>query len=473
MAKDLHDDLDEMPDEPAFEIAVDEPPPRRTLNLNLKQKLKPILIGLGVLILGGGLGFGVYLFTAYDTRDLIGLLDLADSSPRLAMELPGRGGEEAPPKVGSTGSGLLTPPAVPGAASGVVEKLKAVLDDSPVPESARGSVPEGGPGQQAAAPPLGTPSTPPTSEPLVDPSKPVGVVVKAPSEDTSGIPFQPNPRTAEKPPSFDTLAARPQATPLPAAPVKEMLRKTQAGDLPYPGPDGRQPWQVYGRPWSGPADKGKVAVVVVDMGLDKAATEAAIAKLPPDVTLAFSPYAPSLDKWVKKARDFGHEVLLMLPAEAGDFPARDPGPFALLTALSPEANLTRFEAVLSKAAGYSGVISLGNRFGGSEQMTAILGRLRDHGLLYLGDGSAPADRLPPQAVVSAVVDQDLFREAIDIRLSQVGLTGRAKGRAVAVLRPRPLSFDRLLTWIITMDAQGVVLAPASMVVQPPPAPGKS
>ena len=48
-----------------------------------------------------------------------------------------------------------------------------------------------------------------------------------------------------------------------------------------------------------------------DLGLSRAATEAAIAKLPPSVTLAFSPYARNLKTWPERAKGAGHEVLVV------------------------------------------------------------------------------------------------------------------------------------------------------------------
>jgi len=475
MASDRHDDLDELDEEPSFEIVVDEPMPERERK---PLNLKPALIGLLVLILGGGLGIGAYLLTAYDTRDLIGLLDVGENPPKLTMAMPGRG-EEPPaggkPQPGPMGGGLLTPP---GTAGG--EMLKALPDDAPPPEQTPPK-PSAAPLDKLAPdvpPPAAPAALPPgnyqqeTVLPLPSSTK----VALKPPVDASGVPTQPSPRTADKPPSFDTMATPPkpaEAKPLPPAPLKDMLRKTQAGDLPYPAPDGRQPWQAYARPWSGPADKGKIAVVVVDLGLDKAATETAIAKLPPEVALAFSPYAPSLDKWIKKARDFGHEVLMSLPAESAGTPARDPGPYGLMSSLSPEANLMRLETVMSKAAGYVGLISLGGAYAASPQNEATLAAIRDHGLLYIGNGTAPPDRQPPLAAITAVVDQDAFREAIDMRLNQVSIAGRTKGRALAVISPRPLSFDRLMVWINDLAGQNLVLAPPSTLAQPATQPGKS
>ncbi|ARJ66751.1 hypothetical protein WV31_14265 [Magnetospirillum sp. ME-1] len=474
MAADTHFDLEELDDEPVPEIVVEEiKPERKPLNL------KPILIGLGILLAGGGLGGVAYLFTAYQARDLIGLMDVGENPPKLSFELPGRG-ETAKP---GAGGGLLTPPVAPGAEKPAGEMLKAVPDDTPSPDSLPPAIaPEKAPPPAAAeAKPETKPETKmaalPPGDYVAEPESPVSKAFAPkppPAVDSSGIPTQPNPRNADKPPSYEALPAlKGEVKALPAAPVKELAKKTALGDIPAPGPDGKQPWQVYARPWSGPADRGKVAVVVMDMGLDKNATEAAIAKLPPEVTLAFSPYAQSLDKWVKKARDYGHEVMMVLPAESSGAQPRDPGPLGMTNAVPPETNLARLEGVMTRAGGYTGVISLGDKFAASEQIVQTLGKLRDHGLLYVGPGSAPADRIPAIAPVTAVADADLFREAIEMRLNQVSIAARTKGKALVVINPRPLSFDRLLPWLNDFDGQKLVIVPVSTLVQPPPAPGKS
>jgi len=472
MASDRHDDLEELDEDPVPEIVVEEfKAPRKPINF------KPILIGLLVLVLGGGLGGAAYLLTAYDVRDVIGLMDVGENPPKLSFELPGRG---EPPKPG-VGGGLLTPPVAPGAASSGGEMLKAVPDDTPPPDALLPPA-EAKPDARPEAKPEAKPDTkvavlPPEGGYVAEPESPVSKAFapKAPPPvDSSGIPSQPNPRSADKPPSYEGLPERKgEVKALPAAPVKEMLKRTAIGDLPMPSPEGKQPWQVYARPWSGPADRGKVAVVVMDMGLDKAATEAAIAKLPPEVTLAFSPYAQSLDKWVKKARDYGHEVLMVLPADMAGTQPRDPGPLGMTNSVPPESNLARLEGVMARGAGYTGVISLGDKFAATEQIVQTLGKLRDHGLLYVGPGTAPADRIPPIAPITAIADTDLFREAIEMRLNQVSIAARTRGKALVVINPRPLSYDRLLPWLNDFDGQKLVIVPVSTLVQPPPAPGKS
>lgn len=475
MAADSHFDLEELDEDQIPEIVVEEiKPERKPLNL------KPILIGLGILVAGGGLGAVAYLFTAFDTRDVIGLMDVGENPPKLSFELPGRG---EPPKPG-VGPGLLTPPVAPGAAPPGGEILKALPDDTPSPDSLPPSLPpaEAPPGAKpdpkvASLPPDGKVTLPPGGDYVAEPESPVSKAFAPkppPAVDSSGMPSQPNPRSADKPPSYEGLPAlKGEIKALPPAPNKEMQKRTAIGDLPVPSPDGKQPWQVYARPWSGPADRGKVAVVVMDMGLDKAATEAAIAKLPPEVTLAFSPYAQSLDKWVKKARDHGHEVMMVLPADASGTQPRDPGPLGMTNSVPPESNLARLEGVMARGGAYTGLISLGDKFAASEQIVQTLGKLRDHGLLYVGPGAAPADRTPALAPVTAVADTDLFREAIEMRFNQVSIAARTKGKALVVINPRPLSFDRLLPWLNDFDGQKLVIVPVSTLVQPPPAPGKS
>ena len=83
--------------------------------------------------------------------------------------------------------------------------------------------------------------------------------------------------------------------------------------------------------YAAPAARGKfrIAIVVSGLGISAKATSAALASLPPGVTLGFAPYAGDVQHWVNQARQFGHEVLLEVPMEPFDFPDSDPGPHTL------------------------------------------------------------------------------------------------------------------------------------------------
>jgi polysaccharide deacetylase 2 family uncharacterized protein YibQ len=432
--------------------------------------LKPLLKVVLVLLLGGGLGAAAYYLSDIDLRDVIGLLDISDPAPKLSMQMPGRDQRKG---------ALLTPPGQGGELP-----LQALPDDTPAdkPAAPAPTVPPAAEapsanGKAAEAKPAEV-KAPPAAEPEPQPDfNPPPMAAPRPTATATQVamagPPQPAPRPAEQGPKYDLLPARAGTKPLAAAPIKDLQRDTRAGTLPAIHPDGRQAWQVYGRPFEGQPERPRVAVVVTDLGLDKAATEAAIAKLPPEATLAFSPYATDLGVWIKKARDAGHEVLMMLPAEGADFPARDPGPLALNSRYSAEEAVGRAEAILAKAGGYTGVAMTGSRFAASPQLAGVLAMLRERGLLYVGDGAQAGERTPAFAPITVVADPDPWREAIDARLAPVAELAKAKGRAVVVGSARPVTLDRLLTFIARLPEVGIEPAPASAVVEPPAKAGKS
>ena len=133
--------------------------------------------------------------------------------------------------------------------------------------------------------------------------------------------------------------------------------------LPRIAPDGRMPWQIYARPIDPQDKRPRIAIIINDMGLLPDTTDAAIQTLPPEITLAFSPYATDPAHYVFSARNAGHELLLMVPMEPRGFPVNDPGPQTLLTALSDDDNIKRLNQTLGHMVGYVGVTTLsGSRF---------------------------------------------------------------------------------------------------------------
>jgi len=280
-------------------------------------------------------------------------------------------------------------------------------------------------------------------------------------------------------PSFVNMpAAAPPAqppVPMPEAPQSALVKKTDAGPIPTIGTDGREVWTAYARPFDRGDKRPRIAVVVFDLGQLKEGGEAAIAKLPPEVTLAFSPYAPKLDDWMKRSRAAGHEVLLGLPLDSRSFPQRDPGPLALLSAMSTAENLRRLEKLLSTAQGYTGLVAMdGQRFlTASQQVDTLFRALKQSGLLFVDNGlagDATATRLAealdlPYAKASIMISDSHFRTAIDIRLRKAEDDAQAKGRALVLIPPRPLAMDRVAAWVKDLPARGIALAPVSAIVQ--------
>ena len=214
----------------------------------------------------------------------------------------------------------------------------------------------------------------------------------------------------------------------------------------------------------------RIAVVVTGLGLSAEPTETAIERLPGQIALSFSPYAPGLDTWFQRARDKGHEVMLDLPMEPVNFPVDDPGPRALLIRLPAEQNLVRLKWILERGRDYVGVTAhMGSRFlDSTEALYPILAELKARGILFLDNGASAdsvaarlaAELILPHAVTARALDDSApNREAISARLVQIERLALTNGTAVALGRPYPATLERLAEWTASLDARGFVLVP--------------
>ena len=160
--------------------------------------------------------------------------------------------------------------------------------------------------------------------------------------------------------------------------------------------------------------------------------------------------------------------------EPSDYPRNDPGPNALMLANSQQENIKRLNWALSRASGYVGVFNfMGSRFTAEKQsLKPIMRQLKERGLMILDTRVSPYSRLAsaaqevgiPYAAVDIVPDRDPNRGAIDHQLKELFELATAGKRAVAVVRPLPITMLRLKRWINRLDPGKVVLAPISAVV---------
>lgn len=262
--------------------------------------------------------------------------------------------------------------------------------------------------------------------------------------------------------------AKPKGPPLPPAPIAGLTVQGPGGLLPVVARDGRTPFQAYARPFQ-PNGRPKIALVIGALGLNAAATRAAIEKLPPEITLSFTPYADGLQGWIDLARANGHEVMIELPMEPLDYPASDPGPYTLMAGASPAEITKKLEWLLGRATGYFAVTNyMGGRFLASDPaMNALIAALRSRGVGFVDDGQAGrrGGSGAPRASADTVIDDQLSAEGIDQQLVKLEGAASQHGQALGAGFAYGVTLDKVTRWAATLQNRGYQLAPASAVMR--------
>ena len=271
--------------------------------------------------------------------------------------------------------------------------------------------------------------------------------------------------------SGDADKGGPDAAPVMMAGIDpRLLEKSRYGMIPVVA-DGLKPFTVY----AAEADRAKaarmpvVAIVVGGLGVGAAKTTDAIMKLPPAVTLAFTPYGSDPGKLAERARMQRHEILLQIPMEPFDYPDNDPGPQTLLTSLNPEQNLDRMVWHLSRFQGYAGIANfMGSRFVVADAvMQPIIREAAKRGLGYFDDGSSPrsvagslaAAQAMPFAKADVTIDSVPTAAEIDRALASLENLAKERGTAVGVASALPISIERISAWTRVLESRGIMLVP--------------
>nr|WP_235913892.1 divergent polysaccharide deacetylase family protein [Pseudoroseomonas coralli] len=280
------------------------------------------------------------------------------------------------------------------------------------------------------------------------------------------------PPEAPPPPPLPAAAAEQDGAAPISPPDPALLESSTFGALPRIGPAGREPRQVYARPFDAQDPRPRVALVIGGLGSAAPRSAEAIRRLPAAVTLAFEPQAVRPDLLLEQARRRGMEVVLALPLESA---AAEPGETLLSAGLDWEQNRDRLFRALGRFAGYAGTVGAlggerGERFAAeTEQMERLEAELRGRGLFYLDPRrQAPAPTAVWGARADLVLDEPLTRGELEHRLGMLERLAREHGSAIGLAgSPAPMLVDRIATWAEGLAAEGLVLAPLSAVVRPP------
>jgi len=245
--------------------------------------------------------------------------------------------------------------------------------------------------------------------------------------------------------------------------------------LPRIAADGRTPMQAYAAVFDPATKAPRITILIAGVGLDEAASEAAIHALPAAVTLAISPYAATPDAVIAAARRAGDETLVSIPLEPQGYALNDPGQCALLTSTSLAENAQRLDWVLSRFAGYVGATGAlgdmrGERFAEvPDQMDQMLATLAARGLLYV-DPRPGAARLPYvwSRTVDVVIDDPPTAASIDAHLADLEKRAHDTGAALGLIGAiRPVTMEHLIAWVGNLAGRGYALAPITAIATAP------
>lgn len=262
----------------------------------------------------------------------------------------------------------------------------------------------------------------------------------------------------------DPVAA-PKAT---ERPIKEAaLRPPPRGGQPSPA------WLRYAVPALPSGDRPLVAVVIDDLGLDRART-AEVIHLKAPLTLSFMTYASELGRQTEAARAAGHELFLHVPMEAID-PHADPGSHGLLTSQSRGEIVEQLRWGLGRFDGFVGINNhMGSKFTADPgSMAPVMDELRARGLVFLDSRTSPAStgmRLAaiygvPHVARDVFLDDDQQPAAIARQLARAELVARRHGSVIAIGHPHDAMIAALRTWLPHLEERGLALAPVSAVVR--------
>jgi uncharacterized protein len=256
-------------------------------------------------------------------------------------------------------------------------------------------------------------------------------------------------------------------------PTENVARARRASPAVPRGSPLEAAWLRFAVPAPPPVGRPLVAVVIDDLGLDRQRT-AEVIGLPGPLTLSFMTYAQDLAAQTAAGRRAGDELLLHVPMQPVDS-RQNPGPRALMVAMSPEEIQRELDWGLDRFAGFVGINNhMGSRFtADAHGMAVVMAELKRRGLLFLDSRTTAASAGTREAAAAGVpyAARDVFlddvpsRPAIDRQLALAERVARRNGSAIAIGHGHDPTIAALRAWLPSLRRKGLVLVPLSAVVR--------
>jgi uncharacterized protein len=219
----------------------------------------------------------------------------------------------------------------------------------------------------------------------------------------------------------------------------------------------------------------RVAILVANLGMNSALTSMAIADLPAEISLGFSPYGSDLARLAAAGRSKGHDIWVGIPMQPRRYPAIDPGKNTLLVSASAAENIRRFDWALAQVpgprAGFYNMMGSAFTANGTALLPVLQAAARQP-LLFL-DTKSGGDTLGPKVAATAGLRAALAVGFLDDtpaqlpdRLSALVQAAKTNGTAIGLVEPRAETFATLVSWRATLADAGVDLVSVSAAIAP-------
>lgn len=355
--------------------------------------------------------------------------------------------------------------------------------DQDEPVAGEPKQPEFDVGTEPEKPPEGTPETSPDATPPEGGPKPETGGETA----TTTEPEPPAPEESPLPQNAPALRTEPYTADLNApvhtkeslvpAPAPEVTELVDGLRIPKRGDKDVNPSQLYARPFKRKDEQILISFVVLDAGLDPQSIGLMMG-LPPEVSVAYSPYTKTANSYSENLRAAGHEVWAMLPTMGERYPSDDPGPLGIIARMPLEETLRRLHEVMAATPGIVGIVLPPDETISLQKgaLVPVMSEVDRRGLFALATHPSHSieqitsdKKFASTSVRRADLVLDPTPNEAQIRSKLAGLfdSAKEKGEYLVVLSARPQSLQILLNWLHDNPLpEPMVLAPLSGMYQP-------
>lgn len=232
--------------------------------------------------------------------------------------------------------------------------------------------------------------------------------------------------------------------------------------LPRISASGWTPWITNSRRFDPSGSSARLGLLMIDVGANELLTQRAIDELPSEVSLAFLPGTPDLPRWLRRARERGHETYLMLPIEDPNGPA-ERGIRPIATSVEPAENLRRLHSAMARGEGYAGFVVRSPGPVSQSEPTArpLIREIADRGLAVIEINPSPDTTILHGLTVELGVGYARSTKVLDYRLASDSVAGaldrlvtwlgeggrdRSPRHAFGVLQPSNEAIDAIVAW---------------------------